>query len=416
MARYVAVRKPRAAIALVLSAVSLTAAADAQARPSSGFVARSAGKLTLHGQPYRFTGLNVYNANSVNNCWYTLGAGPGLRASLRAMGRRNKAFRAWFFQYEATKHGGRDWSAFDHTLAVARRQGKKVIATLVNQWGQCEGWGSYTDGYKSEAWYQSGYRLLPSSPGMPTTYRQWVAQVVARYKNHPEILAWQLVNEAEDRVSYVGSCSPTAAASLRSFAVDMASLVKSIDRNHLLSLGTTGSGQCGARGGEYKKLHRVRGVDLCEYHDYDLSPLPGDRWNGLRKRISQCRALHKPLFVGELGIKTSSAVAKRRSRATLLARKLSAQFRAGVVGALAWDWRDAAHGGSSGSGYEIGPSDPALRVLGRYGRQRPCLGRAPARLRAREEPRRRRGRRGRCRARRARAASSPRYAGWWRAG
>ena len=50
----------------------------------------------------------------------------------------------------------------------------------------------------------------------------------------------------------------------------------------------------------------------------------------------------------------------------MLASKLRAQFAAGVVGVLAWDWRDDAHGGSSLSGYEIGPGDPALGVLGAY--------------------------------------------------
>ena len=123
-----------------------------------------------------------------------------------------EAFRAWFFQFEATRNGARDWTAFDHTLAVARSRGVKVVATLVNQWGQCEGWSSYADGYKGESWYASGYRTLPSSPGMPATYREWVAEVVSRYNDDPTILAWQLVNEAEAKTSYGGSCSSTAPA------------------------------------------------------------------------------------------------------------------------------------------------------------------------------------------------------------
>jgi mannan endo-1,4-beta-mannosidase len=330
------------------------------------FVTRSGTRLLLEGRPYRFTGLNIYNANSIDNCWYTLGTGgSGLGTSLIQMGPGIEAYRAWFFQHQATSNGERDWSAFDHALEVAANRGVRVVATLVNQWGQCEGWDAYADGYKTESWYRTGYKTLPSSPGMPATYRDWVAQVVKRYRNHPAILAWQLVNEAEAKTAYDGSCSSTAPETLRDFTADMASLVKSIDSNHLLSLGTMGTGQCGAAGSDYKDLHSVPGIDLCEYHDYDLAPMPGDEWNGMARRLAQCNELGKPLFVGELGIRTSF-VGGLRARAGLLRSKLVTQFRAGVVGALVWDWRDEAHGGSSLSGYETGPDDPALGVLGAY--------------------------------------------------
>jgi mannan endo-1,4-beta-mannosidase len=342
-------------------------AADAS---SDAFVTRSGRRLRLNGSPYRFTGLNVYNANSVDNCWYTLGevnseVGHALHRSLERIGDGNEVIRAWFFQSLATTDGARDWSAFDNTLAVARRHGMRVVVTLGNQWGQCEGWDSYADGYKTESWYTSGYRGRSGSPGMPATYRGWVAEVVSRYRNDPTILAWQLMNEAEDKAFYDGPCSDTAPNALRGFAADMGSLVKQIDPNHLLSLGTIGTGQCGAAGDDYKTLHSVPEIDLCEYHDYQRGAMPGDEWNGLATRLSQCNELGKPLFVGELGIRTDS-VGSQLARAGVLASKLSAQFAAGVVGVLAWAWRNGVNGGSSDSGYEIGPKDPALAVLGSY--------------------------------------------------
>jgi mannan endo-1,4-beta-mannosidase len=87
---------------------------------SRGFVTRSGTQLYLDGRPYRFTGLNVYNANSTGSCWYAMSTGPILDDSLASMGAGNEAIRAWFFQSLATTNGRRDWSAFDHTLAVAR--------------------------------------------------------------------------------------------------------------------------------------------------------------------------------------------------------------------------------------------------------------------------------------------------------
>jgi mannan endo-1,4-beta-mannosidase len=338
-------------------------------RTPSPFVERAGTRLFLQGNPYRFTGLNIYNANSIDNCWYTMGEdredlGQALHRTLGRVGPGKEAFRAWFFQSLATLDGVRDWRAFDHTLAVARRHGVKVVATLGNQWWHCEGWASAADGYKTESWYESGYRALSGSPGMPASYRRWVTEVVSRYKDNPTILAWQLMNEAEAQTAHDGTCSSTATATLKAFTADMASLVKQIDPNHLLSLGTIGTGQCGGAGDDYKDLHSVPGIDLCEYHDYQPEAMPGDQWNGLAKRLSQCNELGKPLFVGELGIRTDS-VGTELARAGLMASKLSTQFAAGVAGVLAWTWRNGVNGGSS-SGYEIGPRDPALDVLGAY--------------------------------------------------
>lgn len=105
----------------------------------------------LGGAPFRFTGLNIYNANSTGSCWYDLASGSTLGDSLTAIGHGTEAMRAWFFQSLATRNGTRDWSAFDHTLAVARSHGVKVIVTLGNQWGDCE-----TGGYRNDQWYAGG--------------------------------------------------------------------------------------------------------------------------------------------------------------------------------------------------------------------------------------------------------------------
>lgn len=352
-------------LAAVAVALLLTAAPAATAHASNPFVTRSGTHLVLDGRPFLFTGINVYNANSRDNCWYTLGTGGGLASSLTRLRGGHAVIRAWFFQNEATTAGHRDWSAFDHTLAAARAAGVRVIPVLVNQWGQCEGWSSYTAGYKSESWYRSGYRRLPTSPGMSATYRGWVRQVVTRYRNNPTILAWQMVNEAEDKTSYSGDCSSTAPATLRSFAADISTLIKRIDPHHLVSIGTIGSGQCGSAGSAYQSLHALPHVDLCEIHDYSGAVMPGDRWNGLRVRLDQCAADHKVAFVGESGIRTGASMTPAQ-RAILFRRKLVAQRRAGVSGMLVWDWRDAAHGGTATSGYEIGPGDPVLRILAAY--------------------------------------------------
>lgn len=336
------------------------AATDASAAGAAGsqFVTRAGTQLLLKGKPYRFTGLNIYNANSNANCWYTMASGPILDRSLKAIGAGKEAFRSWFFQSLATTGGQRDWSAFDHTLSVARSNGVKVIATLANQWGDCEP----AAGYKTESWYTGGY--TQPDPGGIDSYRDWVAEVVTRYRDDPTILAWQLINEGEVKPSNGAVCSTDAATILKSFAADVSGLIKSLDPNHLVSLGTMGGGQCGAQGAEYQDVYSVATIDLCEYHDYQpLAPMPGDQWNGLQVRIDQCNALGKPLFVGETGIIPNDVGGTLDDRATALDAKLRTQFAAGVVGDLVWAWSAL---GSTLDTYDVGAKDPLLKVLGRY--------------------------------------------------
>jgi alpha-galactosidase len=177
---------------------------------------------------------------------------------------------------------------------------------------------------------------------------------------------WSLMNEAEDAQSKGGPCSSTADATLQAFAGDIASVTKAADPNHLVTLGTVGSGQCGAAGVAYQHLYSSPHLDVCEYHDYraEQTALPGDQWNGLQTRINQCTALGKPIIVGEAGI-DPGRVGGTATRARLLAAKLSAQLGAGVSGFLVWEWQAA--GQSGGDRYLIGPGDPALKVLGDYG-------------------------------------------------
>jgi mannan endo-1,4-beta-mannosidase len=322
--------------------------------PPPGVVTREGTRLLIDSQPYRPIGLNIYNANSDGSCWYQMN-GSILDDSLTAIGPGKNAMRAWFFQDFATTAGVRDWTAFDRTLAAAEAHEYKVIVTLANQWSDCDlGYG-----YKDVSWYQSGY-TQPDPAGI-VSYRDWVQEAVSRYKNNPAILAWQLLNEPE-----VGNCSTTpestAASILYAFASDVSELIKSIDRYHLVSLGTIGSGQCGASFTNYQHVMSIPTLDLCEYHDYTSTALiPGDQYNGLQFRIDQCNALNKPLLVGELGIKPTDVGGTLRDRANTVDSKLCAQISAGVAGELLWAWNKD---GSTANNFDIGPGDPVLDVLG----------------------------------------------------
>jgi endo-1,4-beta-mannosidase len=327
-------------------------------------VTRSGTRLLLDGRPVRLTGVNVYNAASASaeDCWYPMGAsldGSLDTISTQTQGRVN-VIRVWFFQHLAVRAGLRDWTMLDHVVAAAKAHHMLVLPVLGNQWGDCE----RPSGYHGEDWYRTGYRAPDPAGTVP--YRAWVVEVARRYRGDPAIAAWTLMNEPEDAVAKNGACPPDATAVLRSFADDVATLVKKADPAHLVTFGTVGGSQCGTAGDEYRRLYASPALDLCEYHDYGSpgTPMPGDQINGLQIRLDQCTALHKPLLVAESGIDPAT-VGGTSQRAADFAAKASAEFSAGIAGLLVWEWRAAAQTG--GDPYVIGPGDPALSALADHG-------------------------------------------------
>jgi alpha-tubulin suppressor-like RCC1 family protein/Ca2+-binding RTX toxin-like protein len=221
----------------------------------------------------------------------------------------------------------------------------KVIVTLANQWEDCEP----ASGYKDETWYAGGYQQ--PDPSGTVSYRDWVAEIVDRYKADPTILAWQLMN----------SCSGNAEQLLHDFGEDVSGLVKSIDPDHLVSLGTMGSGQCGAQEDDYAFVHDVPTIDLCGFHDYDGSAaVPGDAFNGLPVRIQQCDQLDKPMIVDEMGLRPVD-VGGIRPRASIFHAKLSSQLARGIDGIALWAFYEG--GPPSPDSHDIRSGDPALRIL-----------------------------------------------------
>ena len=346
------------------------ASSGGASRPATrpGFLGDDGRSFTLDGRAAPLVGLNIYNAASTGNCWYDMRsqlAGTLDTISTETGGAAN-VIRVWFFQSLATVDGRRDWSALDRVLATARSRGFMVIPVLTDQWGACEGRGGSSGNYKDVTWYERGYR--EPDPGGTVSYRKWAQEVVGRYRDDPTVALWSLVNEAEARVRRFGECPPGADEALLAFTEDMAAAIKAVDPDHLLGLGTIGGGQCGTAAGDYQRLHASPNIDVCEYHDYEIPAMPGDERNGLQTRLTECAALDKPLFVGESGV-VNGEVGGVDGRAEIYRAKLTAQIPAGVAGFLAWGW--SATGSAADNNYGIGPGDPSLPVIGRYGRAAP---------------------------------------------
>ena len=341
--------------------------------PRSGFVTSAGGDLYVDGLPYHFTGLNFYNANSDGWCRGAVDDAT-LDASLDAI---NLSFsgrgviRAWFFQTLAVSEpsGARDWTRFDRLLREAASRGYKVIPTLADQWGECGARVDPTFAFKTEAWYTGGYAapdpaLASAHGGTWRSYRDWVAEVVGRYKDDATVAFWQLMNEAEvNPGGAFGVCPPGDGPrdELIDFATDMSGLVKSIDPEHLLSLGTIGGGQCGTSGPSTRTSTRSRTSTSAN----TTTTRRTRRSRATNGTVWACVSGSAPSWASHCssarpGSARSMPGARSRTGPGRSRRRSSCNSAGASTGVVAWNWSPL---GSTLDDYDIGPGDPALAAL-----------------------------------------------------
>src|ERR1700737_2933939 len=152
----------RARRALLVIAVGLAAVAwaavppAATATPVTSTIQASGTHLVLNGAPYRFLGVNAYEAAT---SWGT-NAGCGAMLTDAQLNQLfsslapNSLVRFWAFQgtMATNVHTGQlDWGPLDRVFAAAAAHGQRLIATVTDQAGTCDG-GHWQD----PSWYQTG--------------------------------------------------------------------------------------------------------------------------------------------------------------------------------------------------------------------------------------------------------------------
>ena len=340
-------------------------------KPTQGVFVKAQGRnLELGGEPFIFRGVNIWGAASDQSVFDCGAEDPDQAAYLDRTLRRLSALgvnSVRFFAFQSYAAGGTDLTAIRRVIDAARSYNIRVILVLGNQFADCDYYPSYAKNLsfaKSTDWYQTGYKA-PNS-GYALSYRDYVRMIVSAFKDDPAVLVWQLMNEAQ-----VSDLSDADGAILRDFVTDVSGLIKSIDPNHLVSVGTQGTGQPGTQGPSNRALHEITTVDVVEAHDYDsdADPLPGypdSRWNTIWGAMQDAAELDKPFFIDEAGIMAGDDAACPHSlagRAELLASKARAMFRQGGVGYLYWSYTERINPQNKNCGYDMTLADPALTSL-----------------------------------------------------
>lgn len=345
------------------SPAALAAAADPGAE-HGGFrddvVTRSGTGFSLGGKPFRFVGFNLYDAASSPD--YTCVHWPRytdaqLDAAFAYMHDKAGATVVRFWAYQTYTRGGTYWAGVDRVMRAARLYDMKVIPVLEDGPGNCSTGmrGVPKTDYDGDLWYSNGYKVPYGSAKI--SYRDYVRVITAHYRGNPTILGWSMMNEAETTQR-----DPQGRSELVDFAQDIASVIKTADPTHLLTVGSQSNGAPGASGPDFAAVYSLPQIDFGEVHDYadrgsDTEPLAGGPDNGQRLPLTgsaTCQStsapiscsmalavqlLRKPLVVGEAGIEATDG-AQRQRRATLFDAKIRAAFRIGASGYLVWQFNN----------------------------------------------------------------------------
>lgn len=288
---------PVAAVAAVIASAAAGCAGRADASTatpadSACFVRVENGEFRLGDSAYRYMGANF---------WY--GAilasegegGDRLRLdaeldTLQAMGIDNlrilvggdgKADNAWqirpTLQRAPGEYNDTLLRGLDYLLDCLERRGMHAVLYLNNAWEWSGGYGTYLE------WAGHGRCPMPDSCGYPaymahvshfvncdtakSLYFDHVRRIVGRrstvngrpYSESPAIMSWQIANEPRP-------FSPDNVEAMAQWLDSTAQIIKSIDRNHLVSTGSEGNYGFEWDTERWAQLHRLPSIDYATIH------------------------------------------------------------------------------------------------------------------------------------------------------
>lgn len=307
-------------------------------KKKDNFVKAQGQDLYLEGDKFRSIGVNRYNLLTYNKkdggqigCANSFSEKEVdvLFSRFESLGITTVRF--WLFQ--KFTQSGEDLMRFDYVLRLAKKHNIKVIPVLENHWQDCtEG------GEKSASWYQTGY--LSPYGAYPLSLKDYINKIVPKYKDNANILFWEIMNEANS----------SDHEALYLFAQDVSSYIKSLDTNHLITVGVSGTRESFEY---YQRLSTISTIDILDYHDYDLerNPIP----DSLGGALIVSRESNKPLVIGESGIKNFF-----EERPGLFQAKINAFFNQGGAIYMIWSYGEDY---ITNDGFNFSHVDPVAQIV-----------------------------------------------------
>lgn len=302
--------------------------------PSSAFASRCGVHFCQNGRRFYFAGANTYDV-------FTFGDGSATQSDLDIETRFiDKAridahfarlqqdgvtvLRLWMFSHE-TWHGFEaqkgvyseaQFRLFDYIIESAKAHRVMLVPVFENYWEAYGGIDTRLQWEGVNGGHPGRWRFFNRStcPGCFTSYKNYVSHALNRvnhysgiaYKDDPTIFAWDLMNEPryQDATPNENSTGTT----LRAWVDEMATFVKSIDRNHMVMVGLEAHesrfGFGGNEGNPFIFIHQSPNIDMTSAHPYPTEPWANLSMAQLRSLIrTWIQESHdivgKPFFMSE---------------------------------------------------------------------------------------------------------------------
>ena len=331
---------------LILVIYSLVCVSCERPTTKSTFVEAKNGLLYKEGKPYYYIGANFWygailsstgqggNRNRLNaelDSLFSLGI-DNLRILVGADGKEYRKSKVYpVLQLEPGVYNDTILDGLDYLIDQMSKRQMKAVLFLNNSWEWTGGYGQYLE------WAGYGRMPIPALDGW-NNFRKYVSQFITsasaqklfddhvkfilnrtnrysgiRYVDDPTIMAWQIGNEPR-------AFSDENKKQFADWLAHVSSLIKSIDKNHLLSVGSEGERGCEDDLFLWKYIHEDKNIDYATFHIWpknwkwiDTENIPetiekaiDNTIDYISSHVEIAEQLKKPLVLEEFGFPRDS--------------------------------------------------------------------------------------------------------------
>ena len=289
-------------------------------QPTSKYVRAVGNHFEIDGHEFKFVGFNIRGlAHYGFNDFLPLSTAAQrteVVAEAQAVGSTVIRIFLPFFTVRDTELIARLRIVLDNAVTYQQR----VIVCFTDHFEsvKAQHWSFFQDppNYQTYLYYDKHWNKVLNPDFYARLYRgpflEYVRAVVAAFKNHPAIFAWELTNEGSDYPDHNGFIN---------FCNDMAAEIRAVDPNHMITAGIVSTPviQFKNESGNDEPARFYQNLDFVTIHDYDpISAVDRD----LAKR------LNKPFIIEEAG--------RSGQRANFFRDNMRYWFDNGASGYMGW--------------------------------------------------------------------------------
>lgn len=324
---------------MLMSIVMAMAACGLSAQ--TGFVKVKDGHFIRHGQPYYYVGTNFWYGAILGSegqggdrkrlCseldkMKSLGI-DNLRILVGSDGKRGVKTKVEPTLQEAPGvYNDTILAGLDYLLMQMEKRNMVAVLYLNNSWEWSGGYGYYLeqagmgkaprpneDGYPAFMNFVAKYASCEKAHQLFYDYVRFIIGRTNRYTHRryvddPAIMSWQIGNEPR-------AFSKEALPAFEHWLAEASSLIRSLDSNHLISIGSEGSWGCENDIACYERICADKNVDYCNIHLWpynwswarqdhlveDLGVSCQNTKEYIDQHLAVCARIKKPLVMEEFG-------------------------------------------------------------------------------------------------------------------